>query len=516
MRAVVNRVHLLTALVALLVLAWAVAILALPEIRFVVLAPKAKTGFEVSLALLRLFVALVLFLFPYEPVRDRLRWVALGFLITGVSGLGFGYLLPLALGTDDLNAAMYGSLLARSAATITMAIGLAPARAPRLSTWGVCGAVAAFVASGLGVVSARHWLPDLVKIESLEAAARGGSTILEGLTSWHWSLSAIPFAAACVAAFGAVRHYPGRSPVGWLAVAMVLMAGSQMHVAFWPSAYSPILTTASLLRLAFTLVAAVGGFFELHRVAVERAALLQGEREYAARLAELARLRADFTAMVAHELSAPIAAIRRAADLLAIDPPTPAQARAIEIIKTEAASLDTLVRDVQTAATIERDDFVVYPFPVAVDLLLADAVAFARTLPGEHPIVYTRDVRLRVLADPERIAQVLRNLLSNAAKYTPPGTPIELRAIPKGNRLRIEVADHGTGIHPDDWKRIFEKYGRGPNPEGQEVPGLGLGLYLSRQIVVSHGSDLTVTSVPGEEATFGFELQVACERVLYP
>ncbi len=504
-----GRVYLLTALATLLVVAWAAAILAVPDVRFVVLAPKAKTGFEVSLALLRLFVALVLFLFPHEPVRDRLRWVALGFLITGIGGLGFGYVLPMVHAADDLNTAMYGSLLARTTATIAMAVGLAPARAPRLSTRGLGVAVVAFVVAGAGVVAARDWLPDLVRIESLEVAAQGPATILEGLTPWHWLLSTIPVLAAGVAAAGAVRHYPGLSPAGWLAVAMVLMAGSQLHTAFWPSAYSPILTTASLLRLSFTLVAVTGGVFELYRAAVERAHLLRAERELTTRLADLARLRADFTAMVAHELSSPVAAIRRAAELLATEPLTPAQARSLGIIEAETALLSTLVDDVQAAATIEQDDFAVHPFPVAVDLLLADALAYARTLPGEHPVSCALNSHVQVLADPERIAQVLRNLLSNAAKYAPPGTPIELRAIPCGKRVRIEVADHGPGIHPDDLSRIFEKFGRGRDQAGRRVPGVGLGLYLSRRIVRSHGSELTVISRPGEGATFGFELLTA-------
>lgn len=504
-----GRVYLLTALATLIVLVWVAAIITIPDLRFVIFAPKAKTGFEVSLALLRLFVALVLFLFPHEPVRDRLRWVALGFLITGIGGLGFGYVLPMVQAADDLNTAMYGSLLARATATIAMAIGLAPARALRLSARGLGMAIVAFVVAGAGVATARDRLPDLVGIEHLEAAAQGNATILEGLTTWHWLFSAVPVLAACVAAAGAVRHYPGLAPAGWLAVAMVLLAGSQIHTAFWPSAYSPILTTASLLRLSFTLVAVTGGVYELYRAAVERAHLLHAEHEYAARLTDLARLRADFTAMVAHELSSPVAAIRRAADLLDTEPLAPAQVRSLGIIETEAALLTTLVEDIQAAATIERDDFAVHPFPIAVDLLLADALAYARTLPGNHPVSCALNVHVRVLADPERIAQVLRNLLSNAAKYAPPGTPIELRAIPNGKQVRIEVADHGPGIHPDDVTRIFEKFGRGRDAQGRRVPGVGLGLYLSRRIVRSHGSDLTLTSRPGEGATFGFELQMA-------
>jgi signal transduction histidine kinase len=130
--------------------------------------------------------------------------------------------------------------------------------------------------------------------------------------------------------------------------------------------------------------------------------------------------------------------------------------------------------------------------------------------PAEHPFRQVRKGDLRVgqwvLADPERIGQVLRNLLSNAAKYSPEGTPIELRLLGKKGGVGLEVADRGPGIHPDDAARIFEKFGRGR--EGRQTPGVGLGLYLSRRIVRGHGSELSVRTRLGEGSAFGFELAV--------
>jgi PAS domain S-box-containing protein len=248
---------------------------------------------------------------------------------------------------------------------------------------------------------------------------------------------------------------------------------------------------------------------ELRGIAAEREALLAAEREYARTLEELAALRADFTAMVAHELRSRIAAVRRCADLLATEPLSPGQEEALATIQAEAVSLRVLLADAQAAATVERDDFTVAPRRVPVDTLLADATAFARTLPGDHPLLTELDAGGTVLADPDRIGQVLRNLLSNAAKYSPPGVPIALRATQRGERIRIEVADRGFGIHPDDLSRIFEKFGRGIDESLRNIPGVGLGLYLSRRIVQAHGSDLTVASSPGQGATFGFELKVA-------
>jgi signal transduction histidine kinase len=99
--------------------------------------------------------------------------------------------------------------------------------------------------------------------------------------------------------------------------------------------------------------------------------------------------------------------------------------------------------------------------------------------------------------------------LSNAAKYSPDGAPIELRSLPgeTPGRLRVEVSDHGRGVHPDDVDRIFEKFGRGRDLSGRQAYGVGLGRYLTRRIVRAHGSDLTLRSVPGGGSAFSFELE---------
>src|SRR3954452_24630534 len=101
--------------------------------------------------------------------------------------------------------------------------------------------------------------------------------------------------------------------------------------------------------------------------------------------------------------------------------------------------LAPLVEEMQTSGAAERTDFATQPHLVPLNVLLTDATAFARTLPGDHPLATTIETYERVVADPERISQVLRNLLSNAAKYVPPGAPIELRAARRGECVRIEV-----------------------------------------------------------------------------
>jgi signal transduction histidine kinase len=396
-------------------------------------------------------------------------------------------------------------------------VGLFPGRLPRLLVWIATVVPIILIAAYVPVfefLNGETWMPPMGRIEDPERAM-DFATPLSWLTPWHWVLSALPLGLAVAAAAGAFWQSRRGLLPSWLLFAVVLLAGSILHDYVWPSAYGgDVLTTADALSLAFAVVVAIGGVAELRRVALERAALLASERERARRLDELNALRSDFSSMIAHELETPIAAVRKLNEMLAVDgEDAGTRVYATAAAEGELDALTNLVKDVRAVAAVEREDFEVETRPLRVEKILADAEAYASTLPGQHPIeVVIRDdlgAGACVLADPERVGQVLRNLLSNAAKYAPEGAPIELRAIRKEGRVGIEVADGGPGIHPDDVPRIFEKFGRGRGQESGTVPGAGLGLYLSRRIVRSHGSDLTVRARPGEGAVFGFELEVA-------
>ena len=122
-----------------------------------------------------------------------------------------------------------------------------------------------------------------------------------------------------------------------------------------------------------------------------------------------------------------MAAVRRLTEMLGTDEADPAMRRyAVAAIESETDALDALVEDVRSSAAIEREDFMVEPRPVPLGVL-PGAEGFANALPAEHPVnlEFGDDLepREKVLADPERVGQVLRNLLSNAAKYSPEGAP---------------------------------------------------------------------------------------------
>ena len=283
----------------------------------------------------------------------------------------------------------------------------------------------------------------------------------------------------------------------------VRKAGEQITIELWLAALSPMPNMPYRYVLATVRDATARV-----RLAEERAQLLSAAQAYATQLEALARLRADFSEMVAHEFVAPLDAIRTIADLFAQSAvPLEQQASLAASISEEVTLLQQLAQDAAAAARAERDDAAVVPVPVPAAALIEDVAAFAATLSADHPVTVEVCPNVTVLADPARIGQVLRNLTENAIKHTPPGTRITLRATPHTDGVRIEVADHGPGVHVEDMRRIFEKFGRGRDAAGRGIPGVGLGLYLARRIVRAHGSELTVQATPGDGCVFMFDLK---------
>jgi PAS domain S-box-containing protein len=245
----------------------------------------------------------------------------------------------------------------------------------------------------------------------------------------------------------------------------------------------------------------------INRDLTEREALLRSVQDSEQRVRELAEMRDDFVAMAAHEMASPVAAIRWFAEVLGMGEMSADEAsHASKTIVAEAEMLQTLLDDVRAIARIDTDDFSVKPRAIDIALLVRNAEAHAKSLPGNHPFTFDIETQGMVMADDKRIGQVLRNLMNNAAKYTPSGTPVALRMTDGGDRVKIEVSDEGPGISLEDQKVIFEKYRRGSQTAGTKVHGAGIGLYVCSRIVAAHGSSLTVESEPGHGAAFRFDL----------
>jgi signal transduction histidine kinase len=491
--------------VAVAVVASTIAAIASPATRLVLHAPQAQVAIETMAGLWALFSALVLILFARGEQRTRLGWCAAGLVTLAMGNIVCGALWPTVFNETSVPKAVAANLLVSTVAGALFVVGLLPACPIRVDHRAVGVGLIAVALAGTFNLALSPWAP-LAGTDWIDRNVVAGRYPMDGLTTSHWALFAAPLALTVAASVGALWRV-GETPWGgWFATALLVQAGAMLHEAFWPSAYTPVLTAGDLFRLAFAATIAFAGTLELRRLAREHEALLAAERIHAAALRELASLKGDYGRMVAHELASPITAIRAYIAILEAGRSSPdGFRRALTAIEAETDVLQSLAHDVGAIASIERDDFTVELRPTPLAGLLAAAAAYNQTLAGHHPLLTVIPANVEVLVDDARIIQVLRNLIGNAAKFCPPGTPLELRALEVGDRVRIEVVDHGPGVPAGEESMVFEKFGRGSR-DRQGVPGFGLGLYLSRRIVRAHGGDLTLQPTPGGGATFALDL----------
>jgi signal transduction histidine kinase len=219
--------------------------------------------------------------------------------------------------------------------------------------------------------------------------------------------------------------------------------------------------------------------------------LAQAFNAMAAELAEVDRLRRDLVANVSHELRTPISALQAELENLVdgIEPPDPETLRTMlrqaERLGRLVAQLLDLSRLESGAVPLQRQAFEVAP-------VLHDAAAEARLAAPEVGVTVHAEPGLVVDGDPERVHQVVANLLSNATRYSPRGGQVELRAraaqrVPRHPEVVIEVADQGPGIPDGEVQRVFERFYRTDAARASSQGGAGLGLAIARWIVEGHG-----------------------------
>jgi two-component system sensor histidine kinase KdpD len=243
-------------------------------------------------------------------------------------------------------------------------------------------------------------------------------------------------------------------------------------------------------------------------IAVERAGAVEKlTRAEAARESE--SLRTALLDAVTHEFRTPLTSIKAAASTLSSNIELdPAQRRdMLAVIEEEADRLNRLVGEAAEMAQLDARQ--VRLQMEAADVKEAIDVAVKELQPRltDHPV----EVKLapdlpRIRMDVQRISEVLRHLIENAAKYSPAGTPIHLTADRTGRLVRVSVADHGPGIDDFEQSLIFEKFYRG---RGQRsVQGTGMGLPIARAIIEAHGGQIDVRSQLGHGSVFSFTLPI--------
>jgi PAS domain S-box-containing protein len=218
----------------------------------------------------------------------------------------------------------------------------------------------------------------------------------------------------------------------------------------------------------------------------------------------LADAKSHFLRLLGHEFKTPLTAIAGNAELITIE--APGQEGVLEsaqVIRSEARRLARLIDDLLLLDRIEATELTISRTPIDLNAVIADTAGRLRALDVTRDIHLSLDRQLpHVPADPERIAQVVTNLVGNAVRYSPEGAPVTVSTERLPAEVEIKVVDRGIGIPAEDLETIFQRYQRSRTGLVRGVSGTGLGLSIVREIVGLHGGTVWAESREGEGSTF--------------
>ena len=252
--------------------------------------------------------------------------------------------------------------------------------------------------------------------------------------------------------------------------------------------------------------------------AIERGAL----RRRLLELEEVDRLKTQFLSMASHELRTPLTAVSgfiqvarrrvaRAAENERAEWRDEAMraAETLELAQRQARRLGRLVDELLDVSRLQLGRVELHQRDIDLSASLREVVDRMRLAQTVHTFALDADERpIRILADVDRIDQVFENLLNNAVKYSPSGGEITVRARIEGSDAHVTVTDRGIGIAADELENVFNLFYRSPDPRAGHVGGLGLGLYISREIVTRHGGRMWADS-SGDGSVFHVMLPLA-------
>jgi len=229
----------------------------------------------------------------------------------------------------------------------------------------------------------------------------------------------------------------------------------------------------------------------------------------AAELAETDRLRRDLVANVSHELRTPLTALHATLENLVdgVGEPDP---HTLQTMLTQVERLGRLVSQLLDLSRLEAGTVPLDRQSFAIEPVLVHAVREQELAAPDVAIdMQVQDHRLAADGDPERVHQVVANLLENAVRHSPAGASVQVRAGRTDAGVTIEVVDEGPGIAPDDADRVFERFYRADAARASSDGGAGLGLAIARWIVDAHKGDIKIESAEGNGTTVSVQLPVA-------
>jgi signal transduction histidine kinase len=313
----------------------------------------------------------------------------------------------------------------------------------------------------------------------------------------------------------------------WLFIAFILLCGASHLVdalIFWWPAYR----LSALVRLA-TGIVSIFTVFALYKILPQINKLRTVEQleaeiedrkkaEQDAKHQQVLKLAAEdlmakkdeFMSIASHELKTPITSIKASLQLLqrmteknnALEPAAPFVNKAAKQVN----KLTALVNDLLDVTRIQAGRLELVKTEFNLAQLVNETVEYCQTEENKHQVEVTGDAELLVTADRKRIDQVLANFLTNAFKFSPENEPV-LVSFQKinGSKVKVSVADKGIGIPPDKVENIFDRFYRVENTS-QSYSGIGLGLYISSEVIKRHQGEIGVESAVGAGSTFWFTL----------
>ena len=233
---------------------------------------------------------------------------------------------------------------------------------------------------------------------------------------------------------------------------------------------------------------------------------------------EVDRLKSEFVATVSHELRTPMTPIKGYVEFLLMvgaGELNQQQIQFMEIISSNIDRLSVLVNDLLDVSRIEAGQESLTFEELYLEGLAQEVVEenILRSQEDSKPMTIEMNIKVNlppVYGNPDRIRQVIANLVDNAYNYTPENGNIEIRMHAHGDKVQVDVQDNGLGIFPEDLEKVFERFYRGENPMVMAVAGTGLGLPIVKELIEMHKGDIWVESqgVPGEGSTFSFTLRI--------
>jgi two-component system CheB/CheR fusion protein len=228
------------------------------------------------------------------------------------------------------------------------------------------------------------------------------------------------------------------------------------------------------------------------------------------------RLQDEFIALAGHELRSPLTTIKGHLQVtlkrLQEQPAANLVRQDTERMLTQVRRMERLITDLLDVGRLQRGTFQIHLKPLQVEPLVAEVVATAQGLTQQRITLEVTEGPFAVQGDAVRLEQVLQNLLSNAITYAPESPTIAVRLCRVGNEAELQVQDTGPGIAAADLPHLFSRYYQVEHQGPMRSAGLGLGLYITKEIVTRHGGQISVTSAEGQGTTFTVRLPLAPDQ----